>query len=181
LIKTNKTYNGEIIMKLCPHCGANVEGFIHHCVCCGGLLNPPKKFVRAACFQICPHWGDFIKLMLEEINAIDVSKYEKFLKNIDVACYCYPNAMYDMYNVKPRLRYYKFDKRTSGTIAVDYVEFVYTDETKTEYSDKKHRMRMVAEALKEHFHLVEARMNKSHYDISEFIAEADKILNKYIK
>ncbi len=89
--------------------------------------------------------------------------------------------MLDTYNMKSGLRYYEKKKYASVTLTIDFNRFAYTNEAKTEYTDKKHRVKMIAEAIKDLIHLLQKRLDKYHHDITDLVVEADAILEKYLK
>ena len=168
-------------MKLCPKCEANVEGLIHHCDCCGALLNPEKHFFGHFCGEVSPDFGWYVQQIMTELNTVDTSKYEDFLEHVGFTCYCYTQWMLDTYNMKSGLRYYENKKYASVTLTIDFNRFAYVNEEKTEYTDKKHRIRMIAEAIKDLIHLLQKRLDKYHHDITGLVVEADLILEKYLK
>ena len=73
-------------MKFCPNCGANVEGLIHHCDCCGALLSTTSSFFVWHTF-VTEASGDlyvFVKEIFQQFNGMDCSAYSDLLQTIEV-------------------------------------------------------------------------------------------------
>lgn len=162
-------------MELCPKCGANVEGLVHHCDICGASLctESPPPFVVSFCYEFisCSYFHVLINSMVHEIQPTDTSQYEGFLKQIEIISYCFPESLLEEGKIKNRVMYSNTKKVGRITIVVDYKEFVL--------ADVSGKARLVAEALCRGISLLQDRMHKYKFDISDIKTHIHNTLTKY--
>lgn len=116
-------------MRLCPSCGANVEGLTHHCDCCGALLSTTTSFFVWHTF-VTEASGDlysFMKDIFQKFEGIDASQYSNFLQKIEVNVYCYPDSILIEQGIKNRLYFSTARKKASLTVVLNYDDYVYGD------------------------------------------------------
>ena len=162
-------------MKYCPKCHANVEGLIHHCVCCGALLNPKPSlfFCGVYEFPACYKFGDYSFQMLDEIEPSDLKKYSSFLKEIRVYMICVSDYMIITQNEKERVRYSPKKLEASMTLIVKYNDYVYADKTT--------KAKLVAEAIIRGLTMLNERLAKYYkLNIDTLLKDAKDILGKYL-
>ena len=162
-------------MKWCPKCGADVEGLLYRCDCCGASLEEKKKrFFTCSIYEL-PQCLGFSSLTYEMIDALqpkNPEKYEDFLEEVGIRMVCYPEAILADGNIKDRLRYSQKKKYAGLTITVDFDEFVY--------ADRKEKASLVAKAILQGVSLLQTRFYKSKVSIDDLVMEADRLLKKYI-
>ena len=108
-------------VKFCPNCGADVEGLIHHCDCCGELLYSKKvlfsrmTYCTGAFFDI----DVYLNAIFDRLNEIDSVNYEDVLERIEFDFWCFPIEK------RPGVRFYPARKRAIVTIEVDDDAYIY--------------------------------------------------------
>lgn len=87
-------------MKKCPECGANVEGLLYRCDCCGANLSDRAPFliqhVRSA------ESGDFSDYVNRIVDSLEQSvRREEFapLSCVVLELYCFPQSMILKFNM----------------------------------------------------------------------------------
>jgi len=162
-------------MKWCPECGADVEGLLYCCDCCGASLEEKKKrFFTCGVYEL-PQCFGFSSLAYEMLNALqpeNPEKYETFLEEVGIRMICYPESILADGNLKNRLRYSQKKKYAGLTITVNFNEFVY--------ADREEKASLVATALLQGIHLLQTRLSKSKLSIDDIVAQAELLLDKYI-
>ena len=163
-------------MIFCPKCGADVEGLLYRCDCCGASLEEKKKrFFTCGVYEL-PQCFGFSSLTYEMIDALqpeNSEKYEAFLEEVGIRMICYPDTMLANGNIKNRLQYSQKKKHAALTITVNFKEYVY--------ADRDEKASLVATALLQGVHLLQKRLLKSKLSIEEIIEQAEVTLNKYIE
>lgn len=161
-------------MKWCPECGADVEGLLYRCDCCGASLEEEKKrFFTCGVYEL-PQCFGFSSLTYEMINALqpeNPKKYEAFLEEVGIRMICYPESILADGKIKNRLQYSQKKKYAGLTITVNFNEFVY--------ADREEKANMVATALLQGIYLLQTRLRKSKLSIDDIVAQADAVLDKY--
>lgn len=162
-------------MKWCPECGADVEGLLYRCDCCGASLEEKKKrFFTCGVYEL-PQCLGFSSLTYEMIDALqpeNSEKYETFLEEVGIRMICYPESILADGNIKNRLQYSQKKKYAGLTITVSFNEFVY--------ANREEKANLVATALLQGVHLLQTRLCKSQLSIDDIVAQAETLLSKYI-
>ena len=162
-------------MKWCPECGADVEGLLYRCDCCGASLKEKKKrFFTCAVYEL-PQCFGFSSLTYEMIDALQPEspeKYGDFLEEVGIRMICYPESLLVDGNIKNRLQYSQKKKYAGLTITVNFNDFVYADNAE--------KANLVATALLHGIHLLQTRLHKSKLSIDDMVARSEKLLDKYI-
>ncbi len=162
-------------MKYCPKCGADVEGLLHRCDCCGASLEQQqRRFFNCGIYELpqCLGFSSLIYEMVDALQPKNPEKYEDFLESVGISMVCYPEWMLMDGNIKNRLNYSQKKKYAGITITVNYNDFVS--------ADNKEKANLVATALLQGIHLLQARLHKSQLRIDDIVAQAEVLLNKYI-
>ena len=77
---------------LCPKCGANVEGLIEWCDCCGAKLHPKNTlfsrmvYCTGAFFDI----DIYLNQIFDKLNNICPDSYADVLQRIEFDFWCFP-------------------------------------------------------------------------------------------
>ena len=162
-------------MKWCPKCGADVEGLLYCCDCCGASLEEKKKrFFTCGVYEL-PQCFGFSSLTYEMIAALQPEspeKYGDFLEEVGIRMICYPESILSNGNIKNLLRYSQKKKHAGLTITVNFNDFVY--------ADREEKASLVATALLNGIHLLQARLYKSKLSIDDIVVQAETLLSKYI-
>ena len=162
-------------MKWCPECGADVEGLLYRCDCCGASLEEQKKrFFTCGVYEL-PQCFGFSSLTYEMIDILQPKhpeNYESFLEEVGIRMICYPESILVDGNIKNLLKYSEKKKYARLTITVNFNEFVY--------ADREEKANLVATALLQGIHMLRARLFKSKLSIDDIVAQAETLLSKYI-
>ena len=162
-------------MKFCPECGADVEGLVDHCDCCGTSFESQKQhFFTCGVYEL-PQCFGFSALTYEMIDALqpkNPEKYRDFLEEVGIRMICYPESILADGNIKNRLQYSQNKRCARLTITVNFNEFVC--------ADKEGKANMVATALLQGIHLLQRRLEKSKRSIDDIVEQAEMLLNRYI-
>lgn len=159
-------------MKFCPKCHANIDGLVHHCDCCGAILDTRPHFFVWHSWEFPGDFSFLVTKMMDEVELIETTSYEDFLKNISFDFYCYPEALAVSENLKNRVYYSPARKFARITIVVDYNHFVSVE--------KKERTRLIAHAIMQGMYLLQMRLHKKQVGIDAMIACTEQILSKYL-
>ena len=107
-------------MKFCPNCGANVEGLISWCDCCGApLVNDDYIIAHSLYFEEYGDIGRLIDAVVERLNQKNLSTVIPSISKIELATYCYPSALVQELNLRNRSRLTKKTKTAAITIVFD--------------------------------------------------------------
>ena len=112
-------------MKLCPNCGANIEGLVGWCDCCGApLVNDDYIILHAHDFQ---ESGDIYKIINAVVTRLNQKKLHIAIPSIaaiELVTYCYPSALVKELNLRNRSYFSKKTNRATITIVFDYELYV---------------------------------------------------------
>ena len=162
-------------MKRCPECGADVEGLLYYCDCCGASLEKKRKrFFTCGVYEL-PQCLCFSSLAYEMIDALqpeNAEKYDSFLSEVGISMICYPESILVDGNIKNRLQYSQKKKYARLTITVNFNEFVY--------ANREEKASLVATAILQGVHFLQTRLSKSQLNIDDIVAQAAAQLSKYI-
>lgn len=120
--------------KLCPQCGANVEGLLHRCDCCGASLQHKLESILFFSTESKSPASILIMQILNPVGAAFTEKYhaEKFSENLEkiaIIPVCIPESMIQDGWLKER-RYVSLKKRYADIrLHIPYDAFVQGDES----------------------------------------------------
>ena len=165
-------------MKNCPKCGADVEGLIHHCDCCGALLNPKKLFFRAFIYELpqCLGLSSLVFGMAEAMNPPFLESYKDFLEMVGIEVICYPDTLRTECPSPQKavqVRYYAAKKFASVRCYIDFDDFVY--------GSREEKADLVAAAFKAGLDMLQCRMKKYKHNIDELIDHAYQQIDMYVR
>lgn len=161
-------------MRYCPECGANVEGVVLYCDCCGAELGRDKKFVVCAIFQMpeCLHFDSITRKIIKDLQPINSAQYTEILSRIEISLICYPSSILSNENIKETLRYHKKQKCVGMTLLTNYSDFIVAD-----ISEKT---KLIATTIRHGIDLLDQRMKQNNLDISAFVTHARSALDLYL-
>lgn len=112
-------------MKFCPNCGANIEGLISWCDCCGAPLeNDDYIILHAHDFQESGDIANIINAVVARLNQKELHTAIPSIAAIELETYCYPSALVKELNLRNRSRFSKKTNRATITIVFDYELYV---------------------------------------------------------
>lgn len=167
-------------MKLCPKCGANVEGLIKRCDCCGASLSTTVKFFQWGSHEFAHGFGDNVNKIMFELAATVTPQYPEFLDQISITFYCCPKFTASNFNIKNRVTYSASRKKAILTILIDYHEYVYDDVAEETYNSQSKRKAIIAKAIHQSFLLLRLRLKKYGYCIDDLTIPINSLLEKYV-
>ena len=157
-------------MKLCPRCQANIEGLIHHCDCCGALLNDKKHLFFLGIYSLpqCLLLSELTNIFFDEIEPENASQYSNFLDEIDFMLICYPDSMNKAFNVKNNVRYSPKLKKGYITMLIPFNDFIY--------ANKGVKAVLITEAILNGLRLLQNRLHKYKFNIDQYVTDCEKKL-----
>lgn len=163
-------------MNSCPKCGANVEGLIRHCDCCGAPLNLSTAFFTCSTVEFPCDFGHRASEIISKAESIDTSEYQDFLTKISFYFYCVPKFLADRENIKNEVCYSRVKKHAEITVLVDYVDYVYEDEDNETYTSAKERMVTIVSSIQQGIHSLEEHLAKRNLSINNLVKAVDQTL-----
>ena len=149
---------------LCPKCGANVEGLVEWCDCCGAALDPKKTlfswmtYSTGAFFDIGLYLGE----IFEKLDQIPPEPYADYLERIEFDFWCYP------IDKRSGVTYYASRKHAIVTIEVDPEEYLW--------GTKEEKRALLLREVKEKLRLLQGRLEKKDIHIDDLFQRVDGIL-----
>ena len=150
--------------KLCPKCGANIEGLIEWCDCCGAQLNPKRTlfshmiYCTGAFFDI----GQYTNAIFDKLDNIAPEPYEDVLQRIEFDFWCFPIKK------KTGVSYYASRKRAIVTIEIDADECLY--------GTKEDNLALLTHEVKEKMEMLHQRLAKKKIHIDDLFSQIDEAL-----
>ena len=149
---------------LCPKCGANVEGLIEWCDCCGAKLHPKKTLISrmtyctGAFFDI----DIYLNQIFDKLDHISAEPYGDVLKRIEFDFWCFPSKK------KTGVSYYGSRKQAVVTIEVDANEYIY--------STKEEKLALLTHEVKEKIDILHHRLLKKKIHIDDLFSQINEAL-----
>lgn len=159
-------------MRLCPNCNANVEGLIHHCVCCGALLNFKSHFFKWFIYEFPTGFSLVLDKVNKELVYLDFPQYESFLKEVEIELFCYPENVVAESRIKQRIFYSAKRKFSRITLVINYEEFLK--------ASMEGKQSMIASALSNGVDMLQRRLQRDHLKIDELVDIVNSNLHKYL-
>jgi hypothetical protein len=155
-------------MKKCQNCGANIEGLLYQCDCCGASLsNTAPVFVQYLhTVAGTGDLADYLKKTLDALNSSDVCTLFFPLETIAFEIHCFPENMVCEFHIKNKNYISIRQKRAILTRLVCYETFVC--------ATQKEKMSIIAGIIKEGLIFLCNKLNMNNVEKS--IAEIDHLL-----
>lgn len=149
---------------LCPKCGANVEGLIEWCDCCGAALNPKKTlfsrmvYCTGAFFDI----DIYLDQIFDRLDNISPEPYGDVLQRIEFDFWCFP--------IKKRtgVTYYASRKQAIVTVEVDSNEYIY--------GTKEEKLALLTREVKEKMDMLRQRLRMKNIRMDDLFLQIDEAL-----
>lgn len=149
---------------LCPKCGANVEGLVQWCDCCGAELNPKQAlfsrmtYCTGAFFDI----DIYLNQIFDKLHNIPPEPYSDVLHKIEFDFWCYPIKK------KTGVSYYASRKQAIVTIEVDRAEYLY--------GSTEEKLALLTCEVKEKMDILHQRLLKKKIYIDDLFQKIDQAL-----
>ena len=111
-------------MKKCKYCGANVEGLVNRCDCCGAPLKQDKLVWQS---KVTAHTGDLPKYLKSVFEKIDDKELDKIFPSLNIIIFeffCWPEDMIAELNVKNKIFFRRMKKQAVVTTVIPFDDFV---------------------------------------------------------
>ena len=100
---------------VCPNCGANMEGLVQHCDCCGAVLDRKKAFL----FFSAVAWRSAAAVIMELLHPVETvfaqrygkTSFSEALDQIGILPLCFPEEMHREPDIAKERRYVTLKKR----------------------------------------------------------------------
>lgn len=145
-------------IKICKHCGANIEGLIHHCDCCGALIHPTRSLFY------CTVYGTGIELcgIPDKLDLIDGEPYADVLQRIDIDIWCFSPKK------KTGAAYYPSRKQAIITVELDIESYVR--------GTKEEKHALLAREIQEKMNILRERIASRHIHMDDLFLQISKAL-----
>lgn len=118
-------------MNICPNCGANIDGLISWCDCCGASIAEPEFVVLFEHDYIdSSDIGNYLRPLVTALNKQSLRVTAPSISTIELVTFCYPSALVDELKLKSHSRFSRKDQRATITIVFNYE--LYTAKSQTE-------------------------------------------------
>lgn len=118
-------------MKYCPNCGANVEGLVNHCDCCGAQLGSlPYLRWNGCTVSSVGDVSDHLKIIFDDANLAIANTNLDGLPPIVFTVFCYPPEMIENFNMRDHFYYSRSKKLICVIVIIPYDEFLHSDRDK---------------------------------------------------
>lgn len=111
-------------MDICPNCGANTDGLISYCDCCGCKLNVMQAVFVARIHEYVgtSDVGTVIMDSVKKLNGIITNEMLLDIDKIIIQSYCYPSHLIAEMCLRNQTRIYKKKREAVITILFPYEE-----------------------------------------------------------
>lgn len=154
-------------MEFCSHCGANIEGLIDHCDCCGAPIVLRDELVNWNTFMTqasgdLAFWANH--LFREAVSAVK-PPHLKDIQRIKFELFCYPEEIISSEKIKTSVYFSSIKKLVRVRIVMDFD--AYTSKTSLE------RKRMVVDSIIQGIHIIQNRIPKSEVLVQQFLCDLE--------
>lgn len=149
---------------LCPKCGANVEGLIKWCDCCGAELNPKKTMFSWMIYSTDAFFdmGQYTDQIFDKLVNIPPEPYAEVLQRIEFDFWCFPTWK------KAGVYYYASRKQAIVTIEVDGDAYIY--------GTKEEKLALLIGEVKEKMDMLRQQLTKKKIYIDDLFLQIDEAL-----
>ena len=151
-------------LKECPNCGADVEGLIHHCDCCGELLYPKETLFSYMVYEAGSYFDIqlYLNKIFDKLSEVPVAPYQEAIRRIEFDFWCYPIKK------KPGATYYSSRKSVIATIRLDNSDYIFCS--------KQEKMELLVDEMQSKIDILEARLRERKIDCEELFKQIKEIL-----
>lgn len=150
--------------KLCPECGANVEGLIKWCDLCGADLNPVKSMFYYRIYSTGSFYdiGIYINRVFDELDKISPEPYREVLERIEVDFWCFPIRK------KTGVAYYGSRKKAIVTIEIKAEDYLL--------KSKEEKYALIRGEMQEKMEMLRMRLEKKGIRLNELFSQIEDAL-----
>lgn len=149
----------------CPNCGANVEGLVHHCDCCGELLYSTKSLFSYMVYEAGPFFDIqlYLNAIFDKLGEVPVEQHQEYLSIIEFDFWCYPIKK------KTGVAYYPSRKQVIVTIRLDNSDYLFCS--------KREKMIQLVDEMQCKMDLLQVRLKERKIDCTELFEQIRRILS----
>ena len=150
-------------MKVCANCGANVEGLIGWCDCCGVSLTSPDYVVLFAHdYAGASDMAHYLSELAQKLNQSELAQVCPEVSSMELVTYCYPSSLVEELNLKNRSRFSRKNRCATVTVVFDYEGFLLMQQHEKEAYVKN----VIREAI---ISLVKNRWPENHLAVAQLM------------
>lgn len=159
-------------MELCSKCGANIEGLVNHCDCCGAPIVMHDDFISWHTFvmQASGDLSFFANKLFLRVVPPNIPLHLEKVRKIEFELYCYPQDIICSERLSTGVYYSKVKGKVRVRVIVDYD--VYVSKT------TQMRKIMVADAIMQGICLIKKRLAKSDRPILEYLSDIEGLIQQ---
>ena len=158
-------------MQYCPRCGANVEGLTQRCDCCGMTLNPQISLFKWHTFMMQAS-GDlfyYANKVFRKLEAIDKTKYNGCVQNVELNLYCYPDEIICSEKLKNNVYFIRSSRKIRVNIVIDFNTYILGDSIAKELR--------VIDAVQAGVQIAVDRAKRANINIDSLLTDVEKLLS----
>lgn len=112
-------------MRLCPNCGANIDGLVGWCDCCGMALLPNEYIVLFEHDYIeAGDIGKYLNDSVANLNKLGLERFSSSFSRIEFITYCYPIQLVRELNLTSSIRLSRKDRKATVTVVFNYEVYI---------------------------------------------------------
>lgn len=112
-------------MMNCLNCGANVDGLISWCDCCGAALTEPEYVcLFEHDYMDSGDITDYLTAIVARLNQTALKQVCPVVSRIELVTYCYPASLVRELRLKNGSRFSKKDGCVRVTVVFDYEAYI---------------------------------------------------------
>lgn len=112
-------------MRLCPNCGANIDGLVGWCDCCGmALLSNEYVVLFEHDYIEAGDIGKYLNDAVANLNKLGLEQFSSSFSRIELITYCYPIQLARELNLTSRIRLSRKDRKATVTVVFNYEIYI---------------------------------------------------------
>lgn len=155
-----------MVPKLCPSCGADVEGLIYRCDLCGALLNPKNTMFSWMVYDtgVLFDIHTFLNQIFDKkLDSIDPTPYAGFIQKIEFDIWGFPIKK------KAGVAYYSSRKQAIITVELDVSLYIH--------SSAEEKLTLLTAILLENLNVLQEKLVKKKIDTIDLFPRIQRMLN----
>lgn len=153
-------------LKLCPNCGADVEGLILYCDCCGELLDQKESLFSYMVYEAGPYFDImlYLRKIFDRLADVPTDPYADYIQEIDFDFWCYPIKK------KTGPVYYHSRKKAIVTVQVDSNTYLY--------GTKAEKLAYLIHTVQENMDTLSCRMQAKNIETGDLFTQIRHVLSQ---
>lgn len=112
-------------MKSCPNCGANIDGLVGWCDCCGmALLSSEYVVLFEHDYIEAGDIGKYLTNAVANLNKLGLEQFSPSFSRIEFITYCYPAQLVRDLKLTNRIRLSRKARRATVTLVFNYEVYI---------------------------------------------------------